>query len=56
MTNDKKTVIIKTISQKSWIFKSESKLTLEDSIYINDGKRINKTKQIVLSGACSVAK
>ena len=56
MTNDKKTVIIKTISQKSWIFKSESKLTLEDSIYINDGRRINKTKQIVLSGACSVAK
>ena len=42
----KKSVLIKTKLNHSWIFESESRLTLEDSIYINDGKRINKTKTV----------
>tara|TARA_B100001013_G_C24535721_1_gene412563 strand:- start:83 stop:925 length:843 start_codon:yes stop_codon:yes gene_type:complete len=49
LTNNQKAVLIKT-NNSSWIFESENKLTLEDSININDGKRIYKTKQIVISG------
>ena len=56
LTNNKRSVLIKTELNKSWIFNSESKLTLEDSIYIYDGKRINKTKQIVISGLASSPK
>ena len=56
ITNNKKSILIKTISKTSWVFKSVNKLTLEDSIYINDGKRINKTKQIVISGIASTPK
>ena len=56
LTNNKKAVLIKTKLNNSWIFNSESKLTLEDSIYIYDGKRIFKTKQIVISGFISSAK
>ena len=40
----------KTGLKNSWTFESENKLTLEDSINISDGKRIFKTKQIVISG------
>ena len=50
LTNNKKSVLIKTNLNNSWIFESENKLTLEDSININDGKKIYKTKQIVISG------
>ena len=50
LTNNKRSVLIKTELNNSWIFTSESKLSLEDSIYIYDGKRISKTKQIVISG------
>ncbi len=50
LTNNQKAVLIKTNQSQSWVFESESKLTLQDSIYIKDGKRVNKTKQIVLSG------
>ena len=56
ITNNEKNVLIKTNLNNSWIFKSENKLTLEDSIYINDGKRISKTKQIVISGVASSPK
>ena len=56
LTNNKKSVLIKTKLNNSWIFNSESKLTLEDSIYIYDGKRICKTKQIVISGLTSSSK
>ena len=56
ITNNEKNVLIKTNLNNSWIFKSENKLTLEDSIYINDGKRISKTKQIVISGVVSSPK
>ena len=50
LTNNQKAVLIKTNQSQSWVFESESKLTLQDSIYIKDGKRVNKTKQIVISG------
>ena len=47
---------VKTGLKNSWTFESENKLTLEDSIYIYDGKRISKTKQIVISGLLSSSK
>ena len=56
LTNNQKAVFIKTDLNQSWIFKSENKLSLEDSIHVNDGKKINKTKQIVISGYCSEPK
>ena len=56
ITNDKKTVFIKTKKKHSWAFKSSSKLTLEDSIYINDGKSVSTTKQIVISGILNYSK
>ena len=56
LTNNKRAVLIKTKLNNSWIFNSENKLTIEDSIYIYDGKRICKTKQIVISGLISSSK
>ena len=56
ITNDKKSVLIKTALDQSLVFKCDNKLTLEDSICINDGKRIIKTKQIVISGYASSSK
>ena len=53
LTNNKKSILIKTKLNHSWVFRSNSDLTIEDSIYINDGKRISKTKQIVISGYTS---
>ena len=49
LTNNQKSVFIKT-KNHSWVFESENKLKLENSIYISDGLSINKTKQIVISG------
>ena len=56
LTQNQKSVLIKTELNHSWIFKSESKLSIENSIYISDGKSINNTKQIVISGYCSSTK
>ncbi|PPR48018.1 MAG: hypothetical protein CFH19_00107 [Alphaproteobacteria bacterium MarineAlpha5_Bin9] len=53
LTNSKKSVIIKTKLKQSWIFNSESDLSLEESINITDGKRINKSLQIVIVGFVS---
>ena len=50
LTNNKKTVLIKTESNNSWIFKFKNIVRIEESIYINDGKKIEQNKQIVLSG------
>ncbi len=49
LTNDSKNVLIKTKGGQSWIFTSKTSLTLEDSIYIKDGKKVEQTKQIVIS-------
>ena len=56
LTNNKKSVLIKTKLNNSWIFNSENKLSLEDSIYVSNGKRITKTKQIVISGILNYSK
>ena len=56
LTNNKRSVLIKTELNNSWIFKSKSKLSLEDSICSFDGKKINKTKQIVICGLTSSSK
>ena len=49
LTNDKKSVFIKTRNNQSWVFKANRALSFEDSICILDGKKIEKTKQIVIS-------
>ena len=49
LTNNKKSVLIKTSKGQSWIFSSVNPITLEDSIYINNGKKIEQTKQIVIT-------
>ena len=53
LTNNKRSVLIKTSLNNSWIFSSNNQIALEDSIYISDGKRSSKTKQIVISGLTS---
>ena len=50
LTNNQKSVLLKTKNNNTWIFKTESKITLEDSIYIGDGNKIEQNKQIVISG------
>ena len=50
ITNDKKSVIIKTKLNQTWVFKSSTKLSIEDSIYIGDGKIVQSNKQIVITG------
>ena len=49
ISQNKKTVFIKTKNNQSWLFKSDSILSLEDSIYLGDGKKIQQNKQIVIS-------
>ena len=52
LTNNKKTVILQ-IKDQSWLFKTNSEASIEDSIYINHENKIQQTKQIVLSGYVS---
>ena len=56
LTNNKKSVIIKTKLNQSWIFSSTNKLKLEESICINDGKSAERIKQIVISGYATLPK
>ena len=49
LTNDKKSVIIKTPKNKSWVFNASSELTLENSIYIGNGTKIQQNQQIVIT-------
>tara|TARA_Y100001970_G_scaffold293412_1_gene440027 strand:+ start:338 stop:1948 length:1611 start_codon:yes stop_codon:yes gene_type:complete len=49
LTNNHKSVLIKTKKNKSWIFRSNSNLSIENSIYIENGKKIEQTKQIVIT-------
>jgi uncharacterized heparinase superfamily protein len=49
LTNNKKSILIKTSRGQSWIFTSENSISLEDSIYIANGRKIEQTKQIVIS-------
>ncbi|MDA9748673.1 heparinase II/III family protein [Pelagibacteraceae bacterium] len=48
-TNNKKNIILKTKLNNMWLFKSDSELTVEDSIVVDKGITI-QTKQIVIKG------
>ena len=50
ITNNYKSVLIKTKLNQTWVFKSNSKINIEDSIYINSGKKVEQNKQIVING------
>ena len=50
ISNNKKTVFIKTKKNQSWVFKSENTLSIEESIYISDKNKIEQSKQIVING------
>lgn len=50
ISNNKKTVFIKTKKNQSWVFKSENKAIIEDSIFINNQNTIEQSKQIVING------
>ena len=50
LTNNKKSVLIKTTLNNSWIFKFKNVVRIEESIFIKDGKEVKQNKQIVLSG------
>ena len=56
LTNNYRTVLIKTKKNQSWIFESNSAVNIEDSICINDGKKIEKTKQLVISNYSDTTK
>ena len=48
LTNDKKSVLIKTKNNRSWVFSAKSELYLENSVYIGDGKKIEQNQQTSL--------
>ena len=50
-TNNKKNIILKTKLNNIWIFKSDTELTIEDSILV-DNNLTKPTKQIVIKGVC----
>ena len=51
ITNDEKTVIIKTKKGFAWHLKSPNiKLAIEESLYIGYGDRPLGSKQVILSG------
>ena len=49
MTNNKRSIIIKTNKNIVYIFESSSELSIEDSIFISDGKKTSQNKQIVIN-------
>ncbi len=52
LTNNKKTAIIR-IKDQSWLLKTSSLISIEDSIYVNNENKIQQTKQLVLTGYIS---
>ena len=55
LTRGQMSAIIKTINS-SYLFKSDHKIAIEESIYINDDDKIEKTSQIVISGFANTSK
>ena len=49
MTNNKRSIIIKTNKNIVYMFESSSDLSIEDSIFIYDGKKTSQNKQIVIN-------
>ena len=52
LTENKKNVIIKTKKNNIWMFKSNKKILIEKSIFVNNDIA-NETSQIVISGVTS---
>ena len=50
LTRGKNRILIMTKMNNSFIFESDANLKLDDSVYVEDGKKIEKTSQIVISG------
>ena len=55
LVNNKRSVLIKTSKNQSWVFNSTGILSLEDSICIKDGKKIEQIKQIVITNYADVS-
>ena len=51
ITNNEKKVIIKTKNGSAWYFESfDSKILIDESLYVGEGERPLESKQIILSG------
>ena len=50
LTNDKKSVLIKTKLNQTWLFQTKSSIVIENSIYVGSGKGVEQNKQIVING------
>ncbi len=50
LTNSKKKVIIKTKNSNTWVFETENKLEIDESIFIDLNDKIQQSKQIVING------
>jgi len=55
VTNNKKNIILKTKKNKIWLFKSNSEITIEKSIYVNNNTT-KEIQQIVIKGITSKTK
>jgi len=55
ITNNKKNIILKTKKNKIWLFKSNSEITIENSIYVNNNTT-KEIQQIVIKGITSKTK
>ncbi len=54
-TNNKKNLILRTKKNNMWLFKSDSELSVENSIFV-DYNKIQEIKQIVIKGAITTSK
>ena len=50
LTNSKKSVLLKTSNNNSWIFEFNNIVRIEESILIENGVNVKQNKQIILSG------
>ena len=55
ITNNKKNIILKTKKNNIWLFKSDSEITIENSIYVNNNST-KEIQQIVIKGITSNTK
>ena len=55
ITKNKKNIILKTNKNKIWLFKSNSQIGLEKSIYV-DNNKTKESQQIVIKGVANLTK
>ena len=55
VTNNKKSIILKTKKNNIWLFKSDSEIVIENSIYV-DNNTTKEIQQIVIRGITSKTK